>query len=145
MRAVSEGGSNSFSLSEQLFLPLPIKYPGSATKAWDSGVSSVSTVMVARKLSPYGPFMTPVFSLRQPSSAPLPQTSIIHFKTVCLLLIQPRYYNPDIMDCISSHLGDSSGTANEGFWFQPGWNEMSWDALSLEDAEQAHSLLLSGK
>lgn len=91
MRAVSEGVSNSFSLSEQLFLPLPIKDPGSATKAWDSGVSSVSTVMVARKLSPYGPFMTHVFSLRQPSSAPLPQTSIIHFKTACLLLIQARF------------------------------------------------------
>lgn len=112
MRAVSEGGSNSSSLSEQLFLPLPIKYPGSATKAWDSGVSSVSTVMVARKLSPYGPFMTHVFSLRQPSSAPHPQTSVIHFKTVCLLLIQPQI-SPDIMDCISSHLGDSS--VNEGF------------------------------
>lgn len=77
---VSEGGSNSFSLSEQLFLPLPIKDPGCATKAWDSGVSSVSTVMVARKLSPHGPFMTHVFSLRQPPSAPHPQTSIFHLQ-----------------------------------------------------------------
>lgn len=81
-------------------------------------------------------FFKAAFISSSPSDLHIPLKRCVYFGFIEILA--------DIISCNSSHLRDSS--VAEGFWFQPGSNERSWDALSLEEAEQARqSLLLNGK